>query len=134
MSRDQSHQDPTEEPYGAVGSRLAQVGPILGKGPRGITVSLATMGSTRPLSPRPVPCLQREPRMSGVCMTWSILPSFPFEGCSSLLPFLFASCRKSWLVLAVSTRRQRYLASAPKEKHQAKADELRLHGESRSDT
>jgi len=39
-----------------------QAGPMLGKGPRAITISLATMGSTRPLSPRPVPCLQREPR------------------------------------------------------------------------
>lgn len=68
--------------------------------------------------------------MSGVCMTWSILPWFPFEGCSSLLPFLFASGRRSWLVLAVSTGRQRYLASAPREKRlQAKVDELRLDGE-----
>lgn len=63
-------------------------------------------------------------------MTWSSLPWFSFEGCSSLLPFLFASCRKSWLVLAVSTGRQRYLSSAPGEKHlQAKVDELRLDGE-----
>lgn len=71
-------------------SRLAQVGATLGIGRRGITVSLATMGSTRSLSPMPVACLQRELRMSGVCMTWSILLQFPFWGLlfshSSLLP------------------------------------------------
>lgn len=52
--------------------------------------------------------------MLGVCMTWSVPAWFPFKDRFYLLPFLFASFRESWLVLAVSTGRQKYLASAPK--------------------
>lgn len=67
--------------------------PPPGKALEVFPVFLPTMGSTRALSHRPVPGLQRQTRMQGLCMTQSILPWFPAEGPSALLS---ASHRTSW--------------------------------------